>query len=322
MDYFLKNLLCGIAPLSLFLAAIAGCGSMKNHSATDQILLSDAVDRSISEIDFRYLAGKKVYLDTTYLKLVPEKTPGFVKIDYIISSLRQQMFAADVRLQDAKEKADLIVEARIGGLGADGSAVTYGIPASNSLRTAASLLPNSPPIPVIPEIALAKKDQSSASAKFGLFAYDRVSRKPVWQSGISISKSTSRNLWILGAGPFQSGTIHDGTKFAGSRIGFPRTEVKDEKDDTTSSGVAYNSPFVFEDAVAEPLLLPPFATLVAGISKSEKQETTAAAPDSTKRKSSAAEPARLPLANRRDYPWRPATRSTQNRPPRKSPWRK
>ncbi|MCH8923232.1 MAG: hypothetical protein IIA67_08815, partial [Planctomycetes bacterium] len=264
-----------------------------------------------SEIDFRYLAGKKVYLDTTYLKLNPEgKSAEFVRTNYIISSLRQQMFAANVRLQDTKDKADLIVEARVGGLGADGSVVTYGIPASNALRSAASLLPNTPVIPTIPEIAFAKKDESSALAKFSLFAYERVSKKPVWQSGISVSKSTSKDVWIFGAGPFQSGTIHEGTKFAGSRIGFSRTE--DEKDHDRPVRVAYDSPFVFEHEI-KPLPEPSSVTLASGTSQAEKQGKKVAAQARTKRKPSVAKPRRLPLPKRRSHPLLPLTPSSRKR---------
>ena len=310
MVYFLKRLACGMAPLSLFLAALAGCGSMKNHSGTDQILLSDAVDRSIAKIDFRYLGGKKVYLDTTYLKLRPEgEAAEFVRTNYIISSLRQQMFAANVRLQDTKDQADVIVEARVGGLGADGSVITYGIPASNALRSAAALLPNTPVIPTIPEIAFAKKDESSATAKFSLFAYERESRKPVWQSGIAISKSTSKDIWIFGAGPFQSGTIHDGTRFAGSRIGF--SGAKDEKE---YERVAYDSPFIFEYG-DKPLSQRSFATLVAGATKLKTEDKKPAASAGKKRKSRGAKPVRLPLAKRRNYPWTPLKRPDKKRAP-------
>ena len=48
-------------------------------------------------------------------------------------------------LQDDRTAADIIIEARVGVLGADGYAVTYGLPASNMLSTAATLIPETPP---------------------------------------------------------------------------------------------------------------------------------------------------------------------------------
>jgi hypothetical protein len=206
----------GLVLLSLL---FSGCGTTKSKLATEQLIISDAVDRAVARIDFRPLSYKKVYLDTQYLKSV--KGMGFVNADYIISSLRQQMTAAYCLLEDKKEDADIVVEARVGALGADSHDVTYGIPASNSLSSAASLVPNAPTIPTIPEISLARKSDEIGAAKIVVFAYHRDSRQPAWQSGISQSKSTAKDTWFFGAGPFQSGTIRGGTKLAGERIPIP-----------------------------------------------------------------------------------------------------
>ena len=78
--------------LGLMLALFSGCGTTKEQQATEQLLLSDAVDRSVSTIDFRPLSGEKVYLDTSYLRSV--KATTFVNADYVTSALRQQVIAA------------------------------------------------------------------------------------------------------------------------------------------------------------------------------------------------------------------------------------
>ena len=77
--------------------------------ATDQLLLSDAVDRAVANIDFSPLRNEMVYLDTQYIRQV--KGSGFVNADYIISSLRQQMVLAGLLLQEDREQALFIVEA-------------------------------------------------------------------------------------------------------------------------------------------------------------------------------------------------------------------
>lgn len=199
------------------LAALAGCGQTRQRLATDQLLMSDAVDRTVSRIDFSPLTGQKVYFDTTY---IPKTLKGllFVNSDYIVSSIRQQMVAAGCLLQDDAAGADYIVEARVGALGTDGHEVTYGVPASTGLSTAASLLPNAPPIPMIPEISIARKNDYRGAAKIAMFAYHRETRKPVWQSGVTVSASDSKEAWVFGAGPIQYGTIYDGTRFAGDHI--------------------------------------------------------------------------------------------------------
>ncbi len=198
---------------------LSGCGTTKSRLATEQLLVSDAVDRSVARIDFGDLSGKKVYLDTQYLKAI--KGTGFVNADYIVSSLRQQMMAARCYLEETRDTADYIAEVRVGALGTDAHDVTYGIPPSNSLSNAASLVPNAPAIPMIPEIALAKKADEAGSAKIVVFAYNRETREPYWQSGIAQAKSTAKDMWLFGAGPFQSGTIHDGIQLAGEDLEIP-----------------------------------------------------------------------------------------------------
>jgi hypothetical protein len=210
----------------LLLLFSSGCGSTQQREATEQLLTSDAVDRSIAQIDFRALAGKTVYFDTTYLKNI--KNVGFVNAEYITSSLRQQLVAARCLLRDKKEEADYVVEARIGVLGNDRHEVTYGMPANNFLNAASSLVPNSPPIPTMPELAFAKRNEQLAAAKIGAFAYHRETGEPIWQSGLSTIRSTTKDTWVLGAGPFQRGDIYGGTRFAGTDFGFSLSPDGDE----------------------------------------------------------------------------------------------
>ncbi|MFM7517812.1 MAG: DUF6655 family protein, partial [Pirellula sp.] len=58
---------CVLVCIALSLLAFSGCGTTKSVTATEQLLMSDAVDSTISKIDFRPLTGYKVYLDTTYM---------------------------------------------------------------------------------------------------------------------------------------------------------------------------------------------------------------------------------------------------------------
>jgi len=215
--------------LSMVVASISlliGCGTTNQRVGTEQLLMSDAVDLAVSQIDFSALKSEKVYLDSTYLQSV--KGLGFVNAPYIISSLRQQLTAAECMLQDNREDAEIIVEARVGALGTDGHNVIYGVPKNNLLNSAANVLPNVPTIPAIPEMSVARIDAQTGIAKLLVFAYESKTRRPVWQSGISRAESTSRNAWLMGAGPFQRGTVHQGEggiKFAGEKID-PKLDMK------------------------------------------------------------------------------------------------
>ena len=180
--------------------------------------MSDAVDRSVSQIDFRPLSGQKVYLDTSYLRHV--KGESFVNSEYVTSALRQQIVASGCLIQDTLADADVVIEARLGTLGLDDHRVTFGLPENNAISSAVSLIPNAPSIPAIPEVALARRDAQEAAAKVAAFAYNRHTRQPIWQSGVNYSLATARDTWVLGVGPFQGGSIRDDTKLAGSKIRF------------------------------------------------------------------------------------------------------
>jgi hypothetical protein len=211
---------CSIWKLLILIGAIVlsfsgGCGTTTNRVATEQLLLSDAVDRAVAKIDFTHLAGQKVYLDTVYLHSV--KGIGFVNSEYVISSLRQQLTAARCLVQDSREDAEIVVEPRVGALGTDGHEVVYGIPQSGAVNSAAKVLTNVP-IASIPEISFGKNNAQSGIAKIIVFAYQRESREPVWQSGVARAESTSKDTWFLGAGPFQKGSIYEGVRFAGNKI--------------------------------------------------------------------------------------------------------
>lgn len=225
---------------SIVTLSAAGCGKSMGRHATEQLLESDAVDQAIAKISFKPLGGQTVFLDTSAISTI--KRPGFVNSDYVIGSIRQQMVAAGCLLQDSKNEAEFIVEARVGALGTNQHEVVYGIPASSTLSTAASFVPTMPQIPAIPELALAKKDSQMAAAKVALFAYHRETKLPYWQSGVSVADSSSRDLWMLGAGPFQSGSIYEGPKFAGRKIRIPMLSNDRPSDPTV---VSFEKEFYF-----------------------------------------------------------------------------
>lgn len=252
----------GVATRCLFAGAIvlfgavvlgggAGCGSTKSRTASEQLLMSDAVDRAVSQIDFRDLAGQKVFFETKYLvntrdPLFPanQKGLGFVNAEYIISSLRQQMVTADLRLQEKVDDADFVVEARIGAVGFDSTEVVYGIPASAPLSSAATTLSGTP-VPTIPEISFARKNIQLGAAKVGVFAYDRRTRSPVWQSGIAQAVSDARDSWLFGVGPFQDGSIYKGTQFEGQRQrgpGIAKLPPIDRESNERAASFLYDAP--------------------------------------------------------------------------------
>ncbi len=204
----------------LALCAAGGCGTTKwsdsPRTATEQLLISDAVDRAISAIDFGPLADKDVYLDTRYIVTALDQ-------NYVISTLRQHMLASGCIIKDKPEDADYVVEVRSGALGTNRQDLLFGIPATN-LPTV-GLLPMG--TASIPEIALMKRTNQAAVCKIAVYAYHRMSGRPVWQSGNREIASRAKDSWFLGAGPFQRGSIYDGTAFAGEKLRVPLIGRKD-----------------------------------------------------------------------------------------------
>jgi hypothetical protein len=194
-----------IGAVLLIVVLSSGCGTTRvtdtTRSATEQLLISHSIDNTVSRLDFSILAGKRVYLDPQYLDGVTDK-------GYLISSLRQQLLAAGCLLQEDRKKATYVVEARAGSVGTDRNDMLIGVPQ----MSIPSIMPGIPGA-MIPEIALAKKSNRRAVAKIGVFAYNRVTGDPVWQSGTLQAISRERNSWLCGAGPFQRGSLHRGTEF-------------------------------------------------------------------------------------------------------------
>lgn len=195
--------------------ASAGCGTTKwsdtPRTATEQLLISTAVDRAIDNMNFKPLAGKDIYLDTTFLEGITDK-------NYVISSLRQHMLAQGCVLAPTKETATYVVEARAGAVGTNHHDVMVGIPALS--LPGASLMPGVPS--AIPEIAFAKTTDQKGVAKLAVFAYNQKTGQPVWQSGVFPIVTDAKDTWIFGTGPFQRGSIYDRTHFAGSKLLFIR----------------------------------------------------------------------------------------------------
>jgi hypothetical protein len=245
----------------LLLVLFGGCGLTKSRQATEQLVMSDAVDRAIAQIDFSDLAGHKVFLDTKYVT-APKTSPGpgqppvTTNVDYVISSLRQQMVAYQCRLQDKADQADYIVEPRVGALGNEGHEVTFGIPATSgvgfgAIGSAAGLTG----IPGTPEMSVGRKNHQMAAAKIGVFAYHRETGRPVWQAGVATATSNARDLWVFANGPYQRGSLYEKKKKENTSWA-PSLWPTPEPEPIPDSLAAYRSEIHFEKPNAPQAMVP------------------------------------------------------------------
>jgi hypothetical protein len=180
---------------------LAGCGTTRStdttRAATEQMLVSNAIDQCVNRMDFRVLTGQKVFFDQQYLD-------GVVDKGYLISSLRQHLLACGCLIMEDRKLATFVVEARAGSVGTDRHQLLIGVPQMTMPVT----VPGAPS--AIPEIPLAKRTDQNGVAKVAVYAYNRLTGERVWQSGTMEAKANSKDVWVLGTGPFQKGTIKNG----------------------------------------------------------------------------------------------------------------
>ncbi len=204
------------------LTSLTACGTTRRtdttRTASEQLLISNAIDQAVAQLDFGPIAGKTIYFDGQYLaSAVDEK--------YLTSTLRQHLLHFGCILVTDKAKAQYVVEARSGAIGTDRHDITVGIPAVNlPTAVAATGVP-----PVIPEIPFAKSTDQKGVAKIAVFAYEQETGKRVWQSGVAMVTSDAKDTWILGVGPFQRGSIYDGTNFVGAEVLTPFGTANEKK---------------------------------------------------------------------------------------------
>jgi len=210
----------------LLATLIAGCGTTRTtdstRAATEMLLISQAADNAISQIDFTPLAGRTVFIDANGI------SDKDVDRGYLVSLVRQQLVGAGALIFDDKLRAEYIVDVRSGGLGTDRHSMLIGTPAVQL----PSLMPGMPTS--IPEIALVKKSDQRGVAKVAVFAYSRITGRALWQSGTVEAESRAKDTWVFGTGPFSRGSIRKRTELAGEPLptiptifgGEPHNEVK------------------------------------------------------------------------------------------------
>ena len=121
------NLADGFGRRRICVATI-GCGTTRTsntaRTATEQLLISDAVDRTVQQINFKVLAGEAVFFDTSQMNDVVDK-------GYVISCMRQHLLACGCVMKEKREDATFIIEPRVGVVGTDSHDLMFGIPAFN-----------------------------------------------------------------------------------------------------------------------------------------------------------------------------------------------
>ena len=183
-----------VAPaLCALTALLTGCASTSSSDTSrtgmEQLLISDAVDKSLSKIDFRPLAGRHVFVDDQYLDCCDK--------GYVVSGVRHRVVTAGGRLARDADSSDCVCEVRSGGVGTDRQETYVGMDGISFPSMNVEL----------PTVKLWNKDRQLATAKIGVMVYDTKTRVPLGPGGLSLARSDDSNTFLLGVGPWQGGAV-------------------------------------------------------------------------------------------------------------------
>ena len=193
MRRFLTTSLSHWLGLVLLLGLAAGCVNKQRmtepvRSVGEQLLLSTAIDRALSELDLEAigrLKGFKVYLSTVYLQTLDQ--------EYLIGSLRDLLLSSGVLVVDDIAQAEMIVEVRSGANSLDSATVTAGIAEDQALPNPVTGAPVA-----LPELAFFKKQNNVSLTKIALVAYHADSREHIFSSGTLLGGAYDRHYQFLG----------------------------------------------------------------------------------------------------------------------------
>jgi hypothetical protein len=180
--------------LVLCVILLVGCTTARQsntaRTAREQLLISNAVDQALSKIDFAAFQGSKVFVDDKYLECSDK--------GYVVGSIRHRLMVNGATIVGKPEEADVAMEMRSGSVGTDNADSYVGIPQI--------VLPG---MLTLPEVKLITRSRQTALAKIGLVAYDTKTHELLGSGGVSSSEADDSNLFVLGIGPFQSGSARE-----------------------------------------------------------------------------------------------------------------
>ena len=142
---------------------VAGCTTARQsfpaQTATEQLLISTAVDRAAAKMVARFPPNNRVFVDSQYLDGTDAK--------YAISAIRDQLAKDGAHLTDDRKSANVVVEVRSGAASIDQKSTLVGIPSFNV------------PVPFggtgfkFPQIAFYDKNSEIGTSKLAMTGYDR-----------------------------------------------------------------------------------------------------------------------------------------------------
>jgi hypothetical protein len=197
----LRSCLCATVPFILF--AVMGCATIRvtdpAETADQQFLESEATRLAVQRINVDQLRDRKVFVDTTYLTTIRENSESlsFKQVPqqylFLVAELRARLLMSGVRLVDKKQDAEIVVEARTGGISVNRLDYLLGLANVTIPTEGVASIPFT-----TPELALLKSSKQFGFASIAIVAYWRDSGEVVASSGPFVGRTNRQDYWIFG----------------------------------------------------------------------------------------------------------------------------
>jgi len=210
-----------LAGLCLF----AGCTTIRvvdpPRTADLDFLLTGAAEQAVAQLSTDSLRDRVVYVDTSWLiptvratvafslenELARQPAPEYL---FLIGELRAKLLKSGVRLVDAKEKAQVVLEIRAGALSTDHLEYLLGLPASLLPANVSTGLNSSGAAGITfntPQLSILQSTKQYGWASVSYVAYWADSGELLAVSGPFIGRTSREDYWIFGTGPRTIGNI-------------------------------------------------------------------------------------------------------------------
>jgi hypothetical protein len=160
---------CQLPAVLAAILMLSGCVTERlaepGQTATEDLLISTAVDHAVAQLNPSIPAGTTVFVDDQFFDNAPGDVALYSK--YAIGSIRDLLLRKGARLVDDRKNADMVAELRTGAQSVDHRDFLIGIPAI--------------PVPVpftsavtqTPKLALFERDRQTGVAKLAITGLDK-----------------------------------------------------------------------------------------------------------------------------------------------------
>lgn len=178
-----------VIALCAVVVGVWGCGTTRvtdpPRTAVEQLLIAAAAEQAAAQLDFEFLAGRKVFLDDSMVDRVDKP--------FVVATVRAAALRAGVMFADKRDAAQYVIELRAGAVGVNRNDSLLGLPGTQ--------VPTGSAVIATPEVAAYKHTSQVGACSLAFVAYAREDGRFFYASGPVYGFSDHRARWLLGIGP-------------------------------------------------------------------------------------------------------------------------